>query len=259
MADPFRKINAGDAYPTSAAYRNAVVEMVRWWKSQGGAGGARIRQQNQQASIVDVKNVSGSDLPRFSALTITDVFPQPADNEKTFANGPILHGTSPTTDTDPDNLVVLLKPARNNAIVPACVDGVCVAKVEIGSEDNATCGIKSETAYVLQGGLPGAKILWKESGTGTKWCVVRVGGGDSGDVRCTCLLKGALLTSAETATVDNVQVICGTSPLDDPDSASEEMTIYNTHDWEGDDEGLARFEWNKTTEHWEFYQVTCPA
>jgi len=76
--------------------------------------------------------------------------------------------------------------------------------------------------------------------------------------RCTCFLKGALSGGA-TATVDNVLVIHGTSPLADPTDTTEELTVYNTHAWDGDDNALCRIEWNRTTEHWEFYQVTCPA
>ncbi len=74
--------------------------------------------------------------------------------------------------------------------------------------------------------------------------------------RCTCLLKGAMATSDTTKTVDNVAPICGASPVA---NSSEELTVYNTHAWEGDDNALGRIEWNRTTGHWEFYQVTCPA
>lgn len=176
MGDPFRKINAGDEYPTSAAYRNAVVEMVRWWKNQGGARGVgRKLDDQQQASIIDCKNISGIDLPRFSALAIASVFPDPADNAVAFANGPVLRGITPTESTEPSNFCVLLEPAKANAIVPACISGACVARVFVHNIDDTTCGIGTTT--ILQSGQGGAEIIWKAAGTGLRWAVIRIGSG----------------------------------------------------------------------------------
>ncbi len=256
MTDPYGKIVAGEPYPRSAMVRNDWMDMLRWWKQHQRTGGGPLKQVVRQTGIVFCKNVSGGDLTRFAALAVTDVFPDPGDNETTFKNGPVLHGNTPDASTEPGNFVVLLAPAKVDKIVPACASGVCVAKVDINDADDVTCGVGTST--VLQSGKQGAQILWKESGTGLLWAVIRIGGLPGYD-RCTCLLKGALDSGDSTTTVDNVKIIRGTSPLSDPTSTSEELTVYNTHSWDGDDNALARIEWNVTEERWEFYQVTCPA
>jgi len=79
---------------------------------------------------------------------------------------------------------------------------------------------------------------------------------EGGFCRCTAKLKGALASADSTATVDNVNPIHGADPTAD---SGTELTVYNTHDWDGDNNADCRIEYNKTTEHWELYQVDCPA
>lgn len=79
-------------------------------------------------------------------------------------------------------------------------------------------------------------------------------GTDNGYDRCTCTLKGDLETTDSTATVDNVKISKGTSPLDDPDSATEELTVDGGN-WEGNDNADCLIEYNYTTEKWTFYDI----
>lgn len=76
-----------------------------------------------------------------------------------------------------------------------------------------------------------------------------------GSDRCTCKLKGALATSDTYCTVDNVAPICGANPVS---AASDELTAWNIHQFEGEDNADGRIEWNRTTSQWELYQLTCP-
>ena len=260
MADPLRKISAGvDEYPLSASYRNAVVEMLKWFNNQGGARGIGRKQVFEQTGIIDCKNISGGTLARFSALAIVSVFPDPSDNEVTFANGPILRGDTPTASTDPGNFCVLLAPAKDDVIVPACISGVCVAKVNVNDESDTTCGVSTTT--VLQSGESGAQILWKESGTGVKWAVIRVGGEGGGFDRIQGTLTAA--TTGSDFTIDNVTVIQGKNPLDDPDDTAETVAVVNTMSWNGDDNAIVFAQWNKSLSGgggaWQAFQIGCPA
>lgn len=72
--------------------------------------------------------------------------------------------------------------------------------------------------------------------------------------RCTALAYGAI--SGSTGTVDNVAPIRGANPTEE---TTDTMLVYNPHSYEVDDNAMVRIEWNKTTEHWEIYQATCPA
>jgi hypothetical protein len=103
---------------------------------------------------------------------------------------------------------------------------------------------------------------WMEEGTiasgswielkswGGNWYVFRVP--ESIYDRCTGLLQGALDSGDGSITVDGLAAIRGVTP-------GSSVTAYNVHGWDGDDNAPCRIEWNKTTEHWELYQVTCPS
>jgi len=68
----------------------------------------------------------------------------------------------------------------------------------------------------------------------------------------TGLLTAALDSEDATMTIDGVTAIIGQPP-------SGNLTVYNVHGWDGDDDGRVVAVWNGTSEHWEAIQVDCPA
>ena len=75
------------------------------------------------------------------------------------------------------NFVILLEPAAGE-IGRACISGVCPVRVDVNDEDDQFADVKDGEATMLESAPTGsARIIWKESGTGTKWAVVRLGGG----------------------------------------------------------------------------------
>jgi len=55
--------------------------------------------------------------------------------------------------------------------------------------------------------------------------------------------------------IDNVKVIKGANPLDDPDSTTETIPATNTMSWTAEIAKEARLEWNETEQRWECYQI----
>ena len=85
------------------------------------------------------------------------------------------------TPADPTHLgrfAILTGPIPNGKIGQAAVAGVCVAKVDVQAEDDGFADIADgSTASLTSGPSGAATILWKETGTGEKWAIVRFGGG----------------------------------------------------------------------------------
>ena len=84
----------------------------------------------------------------------------------------------PDKDDHIGKFVILLEPVANGKLARAAVGGLCVARVEVadGEEWYGYADIKDTDAEKLAGAPHGAaQVLWKESGTGTKWAVVRLG------------------------------------------------------------------------------------
>lgn len=76
--------------------------------------------------------------------------------------------------------------------------------------------------------------------------------------RLTGQLVGAMGTGDTTWTVDNIVIGKGADPRSNPASSTEALTVYNVHEWAGDDNALARIEWMEGSQRWEIYQVNCP-
>jgi len=170
------KVKPGQPYSPSSKAHNAFVDAAEYVQRLKSSTGRTPLRDNWQATILQAKNVSGYDCQRFDVLGIDSVFPTPAANLDAFKNGPILRGTTPAAGTHEGKFVVLLEPANNNKIVPACVAGVCVAKVNVTDAAHTHVDVKDGDRGSLASGPWGsALILWKETGTGVKWAVIRLG------------------------------------------------------------------------------------
>lgn len=95
------------------------------------------------------------------------------------------------------------------------------------------------------------------------WCTKKdgrwevVGNSTAGYDRITGLTTAAV--TGGNFTIDNVTVIRGANPLEDPDSTSETVAISNVFGWDADENVRVHAEWNATAEAWQAYQVKCPS
>jgi len=186
MGDALKKVRAGDRFHIPAqtynAFIDAAVDYRRRTQSIGGATGSSHRQ----ADIVLVRNESGGALARGSILGIDGPVIAPADNESEFINRTSLSCVVPVAGTHEGRFVVLVEPLADGAMGLAYVFGVCPVKVNVEdaeAEDYLHAEIADGVTDRLRVSPTGsATILWKESGTGPKWALVRIGGGAAGGV-----------------------------------------------------------------------------
>jgi hypothetical protein len=182
--DAFKKVNAGDSLELSAVTWNAMIDAAQ----------AHRKNQNverdetdltRQATVVSVKNVSGSDQPRFACLGIDAPIILPSDDQAEFANRVALRGTTPTTaDHAEGRFVILLEPLATAAIGMAYAAGVCPVKLlveDTEAEEHRFADIKDGTTNLTAKAIGAATILWKESVTGAPgveaWAVIRLAAG----------------------------------------------------------------------------------
>ncbi len=170
-----KKVNPGDPLRITAKAWNEFVDAAEFVKSLrhglANTGGRALTDQD----VVLVKNASGGDLGRFGVLSITSVVYTPTDNPDGFKNQPVLSGVTPTANMAGD-FVIALAPIPDGEIGPAVVSGVTVAYLNVISEDHEYADTAAGVAATLRTYDAGrAQIIWKESGTGSKWAVVRLG------------------------------------------------------------------------------------
>ncbi|MCG3181833.1 MAG: hypothetical protein BIFFINMI_04268 [Phycisphaerae bacterium] len=178
MTEAIRKVKPGDPLRIPAAAFNAFVDAAEDLRRRQHDQSAGVQPVGSQTVIVPIKNNSGGDLGRFAVLGIDGPIFTPADSEDGFKNRIALVGVAPADPTHLGRFAILTEPIANGKIGQAAVAGVCVAKVDVQAEDDGFADIgDGSTASLTCGPSGAATILWKESGTGEKWAIVRFGGG----------------------------------------------------------------------------------
>lgn len=176
MGDIWKKARPGQRLEIPAAAYNAWVDAARAERNRQHDMAQDAGLENRQTSIAKVKNTSGSDLDRYAVLALGDPIITPTDNLQEFKNRPNFTAAVPTSPGKCKTYCILLEPLKNGAIGRGIVAGITPVKVNVIREDDRFADIEPGTTASLRSVPYGsARILWKETGTGVKWAVVRLG------------------------------------------------------------------------------------
>jgi hypothetical protein len=186
--DLFRKPAAGDPLKIPAAVYSELLDClayVRQLRNRSGPARARGRRDN---GIIDIRNDTSAAIAEFGILGVAGVVFSPTDSLKSFQNEPLYKGAAPTIASHDGNFAVALEPIAAGKIGQARVSGLVCAQVAVSSGldwygfADVTNNDATQLTLLPSGA---AQVLYKESGTGTKWAIVRIGlppGNVSGDV-----------------------------------------------------------------------------
>jgi hypothetical protein len=140
--------------------------------------------------LVCVVNDSGYDIDRYGVLAVPDVLyaPDGTLGLEAFLRQPILKGSAPAADCDP--FVVAQQPIPVGAAGWAMAVGVTPVQISVADAADTHADSSSDETTLLASGKAGpARILYKQSGTGTVWAVVCLGQGlPAGDTDYQCLV-----------------------------------------------------------------------
>lgn len=178
MPDDLSYVQKGDPVKPRASGWNTLMEVGRNFRANkremGVDASGNVRTHN---GTILVQNVSGGDVDRFSVMGVDSILFSNADNADTFQNEPCLTVTTPAT-AHRGKFVILLDGAKDDVVVRAMVSGVCPVQVNVVDADHQFADVTNADATKLTSCSSGAaRILYKDSGTGTKWAIVRLGGG----------------------------------------------------------------------------------
>lgn len=260
--DPVTKISRG-------AY-NDMLQMLRWWEGKRAMQpGQTIRHQRVTTEVL-VRNDSGSTAPVFGILGIDSPVIVPNEDRKFTTHArPSFACVEPDPDVHQGKWVALMEPVKSGtgeSLGRAVLVGWALVRVYVNDTDHTCCQVidsetvSGETVY-LGTSASGTQMLWLEPTAEAEsigWAIVNVGSGGGGMSICKCQAKGAI-TGTGTKTVDNVTVVQGTSPLDDPSDTAEELSVSNPLAFDFDDNAILFIHYNETAEVWEIYQGECPA
>lgn len=178
MGDTLKKVQSGEKLRIPAAAYNAFIDTARAERQRQQGREQQPQAEVRDTTIVLVKNSIGADRARFEVLGVSDVVIKPADNLDQFKNKVALVGVTPLEASHLGRFVVLTEPLVVNAIGLAVAAGVCPVQLDVNADTDLFADVKDNDAGKLKtGGSGAAVILWKESGTGQKWAVIRLGAG----------------------------------------------------------------------------------
>lgn len=196
MAGP-RKINKGTRLSGIPADGwNGFVDTHRIVAQQRlKNNGPAVSSSAPESVNVLVLNGAGEDLTtRFPVLRLTAPVVTPADT--TDAAGVALRGVQfnadkPTAETAGD-FVIAQGPIADGGSVSAVIAGLTWCLIDVVDEGHEFGIAKDDDTTELESSTSGAPIIWKESGTGTKLAIVRLGAGGAAVPSGRAILFGTL-------------------------------------------------------------------
>jgi len=182
MADPMKKVRSGEKLRIPASAYNAFVDAARWVQKHSAGELTGATPAHRSAGIVLAKNQTGEDRRRFDVLGIDEPVILPDGNLDEFKNKVALAGVVPAVDdANPRHdhtgkFMILQEPLAKDAVGRAIVAGVTPAQVRVVSDTDRFADIDIGACGALKSVPWGStRILWKQSGLGVKWAVVRLG------------------------------------------------------------------------------------
>lgn len=177
MSD-FPRVTPGQKFQPTAEQWNAAQDAASAQRAKrfGGDAGDAVAEGFSPV-VINVKNVSGGALQRFAVVKINDALITPTESQSEFEARVAFDVTTPGAASD--YVAILLEPIRSNKIGRAVISGAVQVQVNVTNAGHkyatptaADATKLTSAAAASQGAV---EILWKESGTGTKWAVVRLG------------------------------------------------------------------------------------
>jgi len=192
VSDAFRKVRPGEPIKIAAQAWNQVIDQVTT-RPRFDASTSPYPAINFQ---VRCRNSTSGDVARWGVLQITGVLETPTGatgasgatgsmdaGTMSFLAYPGIVGVTPM-DTAGARYVVATQPIKAGEIGMAAIDGVVQVKLDIQSASDNFATVKSGSVEQMKTASSGdASVLWKESGTGVKWGLVRIGAGSGGGVK----------------------------------------------------------------------------
>jgi hypothetical protein len=173
--DTLKKVRPGDPLNYPAATHNAFIDAANWVRSKqlNQSSGPSVTEADP--CVVLVKNGTGDDLGRFAVLTLGDPLILHSDSADGFAERVTFAGDTPDADT-PGKFCITIEPIADGDCGRAVVMGAIQVQIDVTDADHKFADVSDgDTDKLKSGGSGAAQIIWKETGTGTKWAIVRLG------------------------------------------------------------------------------------
>jgi len=255
-ADPLRKVRPGDEIieHLKAESWNAFVDTVNDVRLKRNATSGILASRFPRSDLVYVRNDSGGARARYDILCLDGVVFSPSDNQSAFLEQPVFKGVTPTL-AKAGLFAMLLEPAGSSGssrYAVAAVSGNWVANVDIDHEDHRYADVVASSYRLTSNWYGGAEIIYKPTGTGDKYCIVRLGSFFAGPIDCVISETGGI-TAGSSGDVDIWIDGAVSSPL---------STVTAYHNWmdggnDATEDAEARIFWSRDLARYQIQELEC--
>ncbi len=175
MPDPLKKVVPGERMRLGATAYNAMIDAANaTLADRRDLTGAPLDRPAERLTL-KVRNDTEDTIEIGGVVQLGDPLIDAAGNLSEFRRWLNFAGVSPTGAGQP--FAILLEPLKADRIGNAAATGIVAAQVDITSASHGYCSpAVGVTANLVSGATGVAEIVHKPSGTGVKWCYVRLGG-----------------------------------------------------------------------------------
>lgn len=206
----------------SASAWNSFVDAAQFVREERNRRNGQALGFTRANGILRVKNSSGGDLNRFSICAPSGIMVSQTDNANEFYEDPVLTVTTPAAADTLRSWCVLQEPIKSGLVGRAMFIGLTVCQIDVvDSGDDFADVIASDSAKLQSGPFGSASIMYKESGTGTKWALVCIG------TPGVPLLLGKTNAAHNVGASGTINVYRGTTAGSETHVSSKTVTAWN--------------------------------
>jgi hypothetical protein len=222
------KVKSGDPLVIPAATYNTFIDAARDYLARQQDQAQSARPGARLSGIVLVRNGSGGDRGRFDVLGVAGAVFDPAAGLDAFKNCPALSGVTPSASSHTGRFVILLEPLAAGAIGQAVASGVCIVRVQVDDATLQLADVKNGDATCLKTSRIGSStILWRQSGTGTVWAVVRLANGIQESSPTTTMFAAKVVSSLGGSAYGVLEQVCTGAGSFADKSGAQQVTAHN--------------------------------
>lgn len=182
----FTRVQDGDPLSIPPEAWNSMLDVIDPAQGRKGGAGQTSARQDYGRIVIHIKNSSGADRAAYDVLGIAGPLITPTDNLAEFMfSAPALVGVTPDTADHLGRLAILLGPLKSGDIGEAIICGLTVAHLNTLDSGHLFAEIKDGDPTTMESASTGsARIIWKETSTGSGWALLMLAGG-TGDTDST--------------------------------------------------------------------------
>lgn len=246
----YKKLRPGDGFEeASAVDYNALIDLLIEHDADKKASlsGGSSADSKLPSGQVYVCNTTSALVEAFGVLGIKGSSWTPAQNLNSFQNQVSLDGDTPGSSYQ-GKFVIAAEAIPKGMTGRAVISGL--ARVQV-TGSGSFADVKSGDTTQLQCGSSGAQILWADSGTSTRWAIVRIGGGGSGGTLLARATASAFTGSTSTVTISSVVPADGSS-----DSSTSANNLLNLSSSGSSSATVVMYKDSSSSPVWQIFGVT---